>query len=129
MGKKFIVSLLVVTLLNLAGCYSISDVSKEEFLKEEDKDIYLISSFGKYHFTAGNYIIKNDTLTGVGEKEIPGFGLAPYRGSVSLEWVRTFQIEHLNLLRTGGCILGLAGITLLILSLAISADITEAASK
>ena len=117
MGKKLFISFIVLAFINLAGCYSVSEVSKEEFMATHNRDAYLFTqNLEKYHFKAGNYVIQNDTLKGVGEKEIPRIGEVPFKGFLPLNTVNSFQTEYLDGLKTTGMIVGTIAIAGLLLA-------------
>lgn len=107
MGKKLFISFIVLAFLNLVGCYSVSEVSKEEFIATHNRDAYLLTqNLEKYHFKAGNYVIQNDTLKGTGEKEILWVGEVPFKGIIPLNTVNSFQTEYLDGLKTTGAVVG-----------------------
>lgn len=105
MGRKIFISFISLALLNLIGCYSISEVSKEEFINSKYGDAYLLTyNLEKYHFREGNYFVQNDTLNGIGEKDISGFGEVPFKGLLPLNTVSSFQLDYIDGLKTVGFI-------------------------
>jgi len=69
MHKKYIASILIPALLiNLCGCYSMREITKDEFtdqIGEGDLIIYTKDSTS-YLFEEFNYKISNDSLFGKG---------------------------------------------------------------
>ena len=67
MYKKLISSVLVVALLNLVGCYSMSELTKEEVItdKEYDDLTVITKDSLKYKFEKPDFYIVNDTLKGI----------------------------------------------------------------
>jgi hypothetical protein len=69
MRKKYIVSVLIPALLvQLCGCYSMKEISKDEMtgLKEGGDLIVYTKDSTIYSFEEPNYYISNDTLYGKG---------------------------------------------------------------
>jgi len=73
MNKKLISSVLVITLLNLVGCYSLESVTVLEYQKIEEEDgkpneIYVKTKDSQeHHFSESNFNVENDTLYGTGK--------------------------------------------------------------
>lgn len=127
MAKKIFIVFLILSFLNLIGCFSVGEVTKDEFLKKKGQKVYLFTeNFEKYSFEAGRYIVKNDTLNGIGNKEYPGFGVAPFKGSLSLDKVNLYQVEDIDGLKTVGLILGIALVGVLIFSAIVMEGIADA---
>lgn len=107
MGEKLFISFTVLAFINLIGCYSVSEVGREEFIATHNRDAYLFTqNLERYHFKAGNYVIQNDTLKGTGEKEVLWVGEVPFKGMIPLSTVNSFQTEYLDGLKTTGVIVG-----------------------
>ncbi len=105
--KKILISILITAFLNLIGCYSVSEVSKDEFIGAKNSDAYLLTnSLEKLHFKNGNYFVEEDTIQGIGERQFGGMNF-PFKGSVPLDSVNKYQIEYLDGLKTTGLILSI----------------------
>lgn len=126
MRLKILISFLILSFLNLIGCYSVGEVTKDEFLKTKDRQVYLLTNdLEKYSFQTGNYIIRNDTLIGIGSKQFSGIGAVPFKGSLPLNLINLYQTEYLDGFKTLGLVLGIIGVGLLILSALFLASIDE----
>ena len=123
MRKKYIASVLVPALfIQLCGCYSMKEISKDEIveLKEEgDLTIYAKDST-IYFFEKSNYNISNDTLYGKGYakfSDASDFKIVN-ESAVALTDIERIQRDELNLVTTslvvGGILLVvIAGIVIL----------------
>ena len=109
MYKKLISSILIVTLLNLLGCYSFKSVTIPEFKKVEEKEnkpneFYVKTKDSQeYHFSDSNFYIENDTLYG---KEIlridnrPPYEEYQLDRKIALSEIESIEIKFLNLTAT-----------------------------
>ena len=116
MKNKYIASVLIPALLiQLYGCYSMQDISKDELagLKEGDDLIVQTKDSTIYFFEETNYHISNDSLYGKGYakfSDLPDFKILN-KSAISLTSIKTIQQEDLNLITTGLLIGGiLAGV-------------------
>ena len=112
MRKKYIASVLIPALLiQLYGCYSMQDVSKDELagLKDGGDLIVITKDSTIYFFEESNYHISNDSLYGRGYakfSDAPEFKLIN-KGAVALTNIKTIQQDELNLVTTGFLIGGI----------------------
>jgi len=121
--KKILISILITAFLNLIGCYSVSEVSKDEFIGAKNSDAYLLTNhLEKLHFKNGNYFVEKDTLQGIGERQFGGVSF-PFKGSVPLDSVNNYQIEYLDGLKTTELVLGIGALVVLIAGVIIAGDI------
>ena len=116
MKNKYIASVLIPALLiQLYGCYSMQDISKDELagLKEGDDLIVQTKDSTIYFFEETNYHISNDSLYGKGYakfSDVPDFKILN-KSAIALISIKTIQQEDLNLITTGLLIGGiLAGV-------------------
>ena len=114
MRKKYIVSVLIPALLiQLYGCYSMTEISKDEmsgFKEGGDLTIYTKDST-IYSFEESNYHISNDSLYGKGYvkfSEDSDFKVAT-EGTIALTNIETIQQDEFNWVTTslliGSCVL------------------------
>ena len=119
MNNKFISVILVVTLLNLAGCYSSQSVTVPEYKQVEEEEgkpdeIYVKTKDNQeYHFYYPSFDIENDTLYGKGvrivsEKEIL------FEGELALSDIESIEIANMDWLKTSSLCIGLSPIILII---------------
>ncbi len=112
--KKILVNILLLSFINLISCYSVSEVSKEEFLESKNSDAHLLTgNLEKFHFNHGNYYVKSDTIRGIGEREFKGINF-PFKGSIPLDSVNNFQIEYVDGWKTFGLVIGVTVLLLIV---------------
>lgn len=98
MKKEILSSILVVSLLNLFGCYTTELVGPDEFVtyKEESgktKDIYIvISDSVKYHFYLWQFNSARDTLFGQGSQIVDDIE-QPFKGNIQVVDIESVQWE------------------------------------
>lgn len=65
--------LIVCFVFQLAGCYSMQEISKAELTQQVDKSkIRLWTKKSKFTFEESDYLIQNDSIIGRGKSEILG---------------------------------------------------------
>ncbi len=112
MLKKYLNCLLILSILNFTGCTSLEVISKEDVDKGQaeitlSNELYLTTKdFTRYHFSAFNYQIVNDTIYGNGTIESDSL-VSPFKGSVPLKDVINFEQNKSDI---GGTIVLIAGI-------------------
>jgi hypothetical protein len=101
MIKKILTSILVVSLLNLFGCYTTEIVKPDEYVKYEEengkpKDIYVnLNDSLKYHFYVWQFNKAGDTLFGQGNKISDNIE-QPFKGNIQVENIESVQWEVSN---------------------------------
>lgn len=111
MHKKYIISVLISALfIQLYGCYSIRELSKDEIigLREGGDIIVYTKDSTIYSFDEPNYNISNDTLYGNGYvkfNEDSDFKL-PTKDNISLANIEKVQRDELNPTSTTWLIIG-----------------------
>jgi len=111
MRKKYIVSVLIPALLvQLCGCYSMKEISKDEMtgLKEGGDLVVYTKDSTIYSFEESNYYISNDTLYGKGYvkfSEDSDFKVA-IENSIALTNIEKVQKAELNPTSTTWLIIG-----------------------
>jgi hypothetical protein len=111
---KIISAALVVTLMNLTGCYSYNSVTLREYKKIEEKKgkpetIYVLQgSNEEYHFSNMGYKIENDTLYGRGLKVV-NHEKQPFEGKIPLAEITSIRLSEFD---SGTTVLAILGIIL-----------------
>ena len=111
MRKKYIVTGLIPALLiQLSGCYSMKEISKDEIagLKEGGDLIVYTKDLTIYSFEESNYHISNDSLFGKGYvkfSKVDDFKV-PVEGSIALTKIESIQQDELNPTNTTWLIIG-----------------------
>lgn len=69
MYKKFTLSIVIVGLLNLVGCYSNQIITKNELVQEKDYSVLKVTTTNRnrYEFIKGGYTVTEDSIYGSGK--------------------------------------------------------------
>ena len=97
--KKYLISLLIPSLLiYLTGCYSMQEVTKEEFSQSHDNPAYLLQTEKKeITYQQGDFYVWHDTIYGKGAcKTLDNFEV-PFDSSLALNDIDEIQTEKFNL--------------------------------
>ena len=96
--KKYITAVLIpCLLLYLSGCYSMQEVTKEEFSPAPDyPELYVKTKDYEYTFEEGNYIFKNDTIYGKGELKLLVNPYVPFEGTISINDVEKIEMDKIT---------------------------------
>jgi hypothetical protein len=118
--KKYIVSVLISTLLiQVYGCYSMKEVTKDEFIKQNsEKETLLITKDGaKYQIDEFSYSVNLDTINVLkGTVSINPEIKVPFSGKIAVVDVRNFNVLAIDGGKTTLLTIGImAGATLIIL--------------
>lgn len=118
MYKKLICAILVVSLLNLCGCYSSKVVTKDEFVQSNhDMDIVITTTNkNQYEFDSEEYKFLKDSIIGSGKLTLQN-GLEtdePFSGGISFSDVVSIQAGKINWVLTLVSIALIAGIIVFI---------------
>ena len=111
--KKIISSILIVALLfSPLGCYSTTELTREEFINQIDNEeaILLTKELRTYYLFSDQYFVKNDTinvLKGIrtadilrGSKLIKNGSKVPFSGAISLDDISSFKLKEFDFLLT-----------------------------
>ena len=105
---------LVVSLMNLIGCYSYKSVTLREYKQIEEekgkpKTIYVLKgSNEEYHFSNKSYTIENDTLYGRGLKVV-NHEKQPFEGKIPIADITLIKLSEFD---SGITVLTILGIIL-----------------
>lgn len=99
--KKIIITVTILSLLNMFGCYSYHTISKEELNQAEEYSDLQVITKNKYvyEFDEGNYTISEDSIYGSGNlKLIKGKKVyEDYEGSIKFQDVDKLRMDKLDL--------------------------------
>ncbi len=102
--KNLIITVIILSLLNLFGCYSYHTISKDELDQTEEYSDLQVITKNKYvyEFIEGNYTIGDDSIYGSGNlKLIMGKKVyKDYKGSIKFEDVEKLRMDKLDVLAT-----------------------------
>jgi hypothetical protein len=111
MHKKYIVTVLIPALLiQLYGCYSMQDISKDEIAELKDGDDLIVHTKDStiYFFEESNYHISNDSLYGKGYvkfNENADFKVEA-ENTIALTDIESAQLDEINASGTTWLIIG-----------------------
>jgi hypothetical protein len=104
MSNKLISSFLVVTLLNLLGCYSYQTITKDELGQAEKYTDLQVITKNKYtyEFDEGNYTFSKDSIYGSGKLKLKSGKRAneDYNGSIYFEEVEKLKMDGFDIVTT-----------------------------
>ena len=107
--KKIISVVLVVCLLpQIFGCYSMQEITRQEFEnQDEQKEIHITTKKYKYSYSFGvsSYVIVNDSISGRGRLDTKEGFFDPklvedFDGKIALSDVQTIKTEKFSIPRT-----------------------------
>ncbi len=130
MRKKYIVFVLIPGLLiQLSGCYSMQDISKDEMAGFKDGGDLIVRTKDStiYFFEESNYHISADSLYGSGYakfSDVPDFKILN-KSAIALKSIKTIQQEDLNLITTGLLIGGILAVVIAVLLILFPSSNTE----
>jgi len=83
--KKYIISVLIPSLLiYLTGCYSMQEVTKEEFSPKPDyPNLKILTEERELTFKEGDYIFQNDSIIGLGKSVLLVSNWQPFDGKIN----------------------------------------------
>ena len=131
MLKKYIICFLILSILNFTSCTYLEVISKEDVddgqaeinLRDE---LYLTTKdFTRYHFSAFNYQILNDTLYGNGAIEASSL-VTPFKGAIALDEIINFEQKKSDTGATIGLFAGIIAVGLIVLGIIYSALVSDA---
>ena len=109
--KRYIAAILVPCfLLQLSGCYSMQEISRDEFAQRSgQEDLQIETNEGKIlSFNKDNYIVRSDSIIGVGNT-VSYYDWIPeteFEGSIAIDKIESFSMESFSLFNTIGAVLG-----------------------
>jgi hypothetical protein len=104
--KKIIISITIISFLNLIGCYSSKVISKDILIIENQEqkfnDLTIVNNESKrFEFTQGTYQVVNDTLFVNGLKPGANF-MEQLDFNIALSDIEHLELDELNTLATVG---------------------------
>jgi len=118
MIKKSFIGFMVLSILNLIGCYSFQSVSPEiinESVSTDGSDAIKLMTKGyvEYRFDRFSYKVKYDTIKGNGYV-IQLNDEVPFNGEIALENIIELNVEKLDAVASFGLAFGVAIIGLIL---------------
>jgi hypothetical protein len=112
--KKSTSTFLILSLLNLLGCYSMKEISRNELIqKYEEGDIRVITTNNKtYEFNKTSYVILPDSISGTGVIRT-GYKdrlKSEFKGSIAFEDVNSIEMDHFDFVVSSIIFISIVGI-------------------
>jgi len=110
--RKLIIVVTILSFMNLIGCYSYQEITKDEFIKAEEQVDLQVTTKNQhiYEFDEGDYTVQKDSIYGSGKlinKKNRNTKTIDFTGSIYLEDIESFKFDRFNALIT---IIGVAAI-------------------
>jgi len=106
MNKKIVTLILInAILIQIVGCYSYQEITKEEFLNAKENEDLRVTTKNQtsYEFESEDYIVKNDSIYGNGKivnTKIKKRYYKDFEGSIYLEDIKSFQFDSFDIIST-----------------------------
>ncbi len=129
--KKICFYILIFSFINYTGCYSSNNVSKEILYEEDQKgsmgEITIVTNEAtRIELSQGTYKVMDDTLYAKGFNKT---NVRVYNQvidvKIALTDIQYAEIDELDSFATFGCVIGVAGLVLLIIGLFSASKSTE----
>lgn len=130
MYKKYIIFVLILSILNFTGCTYLEVISNEDVSEGRAEinlsdELYLTTKdYTRYHFLAYTYQITNDTLYGNGAIENSSV-ITPFQGAVAFNDIINFEQKKSDTGATIGLFAGIIAVGLIVLGIIAAADISD----
>ena len=104
--KRYISAILIpCLLLQLCGCYSYQEITKDEFINADDKIDLKITTKNRYtyKFDEGDYLIKEDSIYGQGKflnNKLKETDYKDFTGSIFLGDIESLKFDSFDTLTT-----------------------------
>ena len=106
MNKKIVSAFLInAILIQIVGCYSYQEITKEDFLnvKEQENLRVTTKNQNSYEFDSEDYIVKNDSIYGNGKivnTKLKKRYYKDFEGSIYLDDIKSFQFDSFDTIST-----------------------------
>ncbi|MCW8809746.1 MAG: hypothetical protein OQK64_02185, partial [Ignavibacteriaceae bacterium] len=120
---KKIVTLILINaiLIQIVGCYSYQEITKEEFLNVKENEDLRVTTKNQtsYEFDAEDYIVKNDSIYGNGKivnTKLKKRYYKDFEGSIYLGDVESLKFDSFDVISTVVVVAVTAGFIALVIS-------------
>ena len=108
--KKIIITITLISFLNLLGCYYQEQMNPSEYNFDEKKELHLTTKDTTFSIGENDYYLKNDTLFVTFSKKLDGQSTLKMVAEISVKDIESVEVEKTNaaltLLATLGVIIG-----------------------
>jgi len=125
--EKIIISILIPSyFLCFTGCYTMREVSKEEFKNQSNTAILLTNKMETYRLYKGQYYIKADTVYGKGSQILNGGIEIPSSKQIPLDNISLYSIKESDEVKTVLAFIGItAGVVLILYTILVAVSIGQ----
>lgn len=122
MYKKITLSIVIVALLNLVGCYSQQIITKNELVQVKEYPVLKVTTTNRnrYEFIKGGYTVTEDSIYGSGKLKLSKGKriIEDFKGSIHFKDISSIEV---NLFDTMYTVLGVAvGIGMVVMIIGLS---------
>lgn len=122
--KKIFVSFLIVSFINLTGCYSHKLLSPSAYRFDEKKEITIITKDTMYNFRGNQYVLVNDTLIATtAYKGINTETLQPQDVRVPVEEMQLIEVTKEDGVKTTLVFFGILALLALVVYISASSSV------
>lgn len=107
--KKLFGTVMILSLLNLIGCYYQEQMNPSDYKFDENHSIQVNTRDTVYHFNGNNYLLKNDTLFAKAKNRI-GRRTQLTNVIIPIEEVETVEVDRIDAAKTTLLVIGVVGI-------------------
>ena len=105
--KKIIISLTIVSFLNLIGCYYQEQMNPGEYTFNENSTMKITTKDTVYNFKGNDYSLVNDTLIAKVSKKLDRTTSVISNIAIPVEDIEEVEIERTDALATTGLVIGI----------------------
>lgn len=98
--KKLINSMLIFSIMNLAGCYYQEQMNPSDYNFEDHYDIQITTKDTTYDFDGSNYYFDNDTLIATVSKSLDERSKLKYNINIPIETIEKIEVKKLDTMET-----------------------------
>ena len=98
--KKIIISITILSFMNLFGCHYQKQMNPGEFDFEDNWDMLVTAKDTVYNFESGDYYSTNDTLFAMVSKPLNDKSNLHYTISIPVESIETIEAQKMDMLGT-----------------------------
>jgi len=120
--KKIIISLTILSFMNLIGCYYQKQMSPGDFNFNDAEDVQIITKDTTYNFSGKDYYFENDRLFAIVSKKIDKQTTLKYNIEIPVEDMKELNVKRTNIFLTTILVVGVLIIPVTLIVAAIADD-------
>jgi len=111
--KKLIISITILSFMNLVGCYYQEQMNPSEFNFNEAEDVQITTEDTTYNLNGKDYYYENDTLFATKRIKLDAQSTLKTNIEIPVEEIKTVAVERTDVLGTTFLLIGVAIIVFL----------------